>query len=86
MFLNGDMCVIHVLLVFGGICLYRKFSATGFCRLLDQKFVASACAQCIICTIGIQNLLETRYGHALTGNCLVKQPAKPCIMKCLSNV
>ena len=21
---------------------------------------------------------ETRYGHALTGNCLVKQPAKPC--------
>ena len=23
---------------------------------------------------------ETRYAHALEGNCLVKQPAKPCIV------
>ena len=57
------------------VCLHGlALACTGFCRLLDQKVFAGACAQYVFCTISI---IETCYGHALTGNCLVKQPKNP---------
>ena len=42
---EGEQWYIHKIVI---KCCYRV------CRLLDQKFTASACAQYVFCTISIQ--------------------------------